>query len=168
MLIKVANIDDFLKSGEENDKEIDKSYESGFHLEWITYIDSMLEQFLKTFLFAYLVGERIKLNRDKEDYIKNASMETLLNICYLKKIISEKLYDDIKSFRKRRNLIVHHFIIKNEKLEGIDLLKFKEFGKGCKQLLVEEFLAAIGKQMIAKRAFDEVLNEMNKVKKTRG
>lgn len=153
----MAKIEDFSKA-EDTIKEIDKAYDSGFHLHWITLIDSLIEQILKSYLYVIL-GYDLKENFDssKVNYVRNLNMNQLLHICYFKLLISKELYENIKDFRSKRNIIIHSFILKNEKLDNIDLKVFSDLGKNCYEKTIIEFINGYKLRRISERIANEIL-----------
>lgn len=159
----MADINDFMEPEKIRDR-LKEAYEKGYHFEWIGMSHMMLETLLKSYLFAHInasypirkfVGEQV-------EWVKTLSFWNILNIGNIFGLLSNELYDNLKEINTKRNIILHNLIMKNEKLNNIDLEKHYELCQKTQEQLVKEMLANIHIQHISMQVF---YNSMKKFEK---
>jgi len=151
----MADIKDFLKTDFEN--QIKNSFEQNRHIEWISFRYILLDLFLKAFLYISLKTE----NKDKSniDYINRLTFGNTIRIASLSGLIDTELRKKLYKFSEWRNLVIHNLIMKNEKIEKINLKEFFELGKLCTDKLSRKMIIYIPNKMILDSIIEELYHK---------
>lgn len=156
----MAEIKDFINPDTEG--QIQESFKGSRHLEWIAIRSQMLELLLGTLLYISLEDEQ----KDKSniEYIKSLSFANLIRMCSIKGLIDNNLRDNLLRFKNNRNLALHNAILKNEKLEKIDLKQFFEDGYRCFGDLLRQLTSLAKVKTIKDLWISELKNKLKEQK----
>jgi len=156
----MANIDDFMEAEKLKEKMSD-AYKKGYHFEWIGLSHMMLDTLLKSFFYTHIVGSypMRKFKDNQVDWMKNLSFWNTLNIANIFGILSDELFDNLKEINSTRNLILHNLIMKNEKLNPLDLKKHYDLCQSTIEKLIAEWLNNTHLQSISMEIFHKAMKQ---------
>lgn len=154
----MAKIEDFADS-KEYEKQINEAFLKGYHLQWITLISSLLEQFMSVIMYLRVPAQE-RLDTNAVNFVKRLSSYNKMNILYLDGIINKDLYNKIDFFQSKRNTIIHSFILKNEKLDDLDLKEYFDKGKSAFEELVVSLMQFMKMKQITEEISAEVFEKL--------
>jgi len=158
----MANIDDFIEA-EKIKENMKKSYNEGYHFQWIGQSHMVLDTMLKSYFYTSIIGSYpMRKFRDSQvGWMKGLSFWNILNIANIFGLLSDELFDNLKEVNEKRNLILHNLIMKNEKLNPIDLKNHFELCEKTLEKLVAEWLQNVHLQGISMQIFHEAMKKFD-------
>ncbi len=161
----MAEIDDFIdpKKLKENMKE---AYDKGYHFQWISQSHMVLTTMLKSYFYTSIIGSYpLRKFRDNQvGWMKSLNFWNILNTANIFGLLSDELFDNLKEINEKRNLILHDLIMKNDKLNPLDLENHYNLCQKTIEQIVAEWLQHTHLQGISIKIFQEAMRKFEEEK----
>ncbi len=137
---------DGIISLEETDKHIEEAYEKGFYLEAITIIHVDLEFFMRQIILLNANINMDSVSDKKWNLIHEIRYIQLAKLLFALDFIDENIYNELQTFNKTRNRIVHDLFNLSYKKKGISKKTLDQHFELGKKLL-DEICKIVEKQI---------------------